>query len=390
MRTVSLNQAYPAPFRLLTTGADLMFNIPLALPYEPNLEEREADEAEVGQGLIDTMRKISETTLKDEGRPIRSVHAKPHGIIVGELEVLSGLEPVLAQGLFAQPGRYPVVMRLSTVPGDLLDDSVSTPRGLAIKIIGVDGPRLPGSEGDVTQDFVLVNGPAFAAPNAKAFLANLKLLAGTTDKVEGVKKVMSAAMRGLNTVIESTTGKPNPMVASMGGQAETHILGETFYSQVPLLFGDYVAKVAVAPISPELKALTKAPLDVNGKPDGLREAVTDFFASHGGVWELQVQLRSDAETMPVENAAAVWPEGQSPYIPVARITAAPQTVWTPAKEAVVDKGFSYSPWHGLAAHRPLGSIMRVRKAAYEAGAKFRAAHGGVPIVEPTAVDPSIA
>jgi hypothetical protein len=32
---------------------------------------------------------------------------------------------------------------------------VSTPRGLSVKIIGVEGERLSGSEGDVTQDFVL-------------------------------------------------------------------------------------------------------------------------------------------------------------------------------------------------------------------------------------------
>jgi hypothetical protein len=29
-------------------------------------------------------------------------------------------------------------MRFSTIPGDILDDSVSAPRGLAIKIIGVE------------------------------------------------------------------------------------------------------------------------------------------------------------------------------------------------------------------------------------------------------------
>jgi hypothetical protein len=55
-------------------------------------------------------------------------------------------------------------MRLSTTPGDILPDDVSTPRAMAIKIIGVEGERLPGTEGDVTQDFVMVNGPAFNKP----------------------------------------------------------------------------------------------------------------------------------------------------------------------------------------------------------------------------------
>jgi hypothetical protein len=76
---------------------------------------------------------------------------------------------VVKQPLFATPGRYPIVIRFSTIPGDILDDSVSTPRGLAVKIIGVKGERLTGSEGDVTQDFVLVNGPALAPPIQKSF-----------------------------------------------------------------------------------------------------------------------------------------------------------------------------------------------------------------------------
>jgi hypothetical protein len=47
---------------------------------------------------------------------------------------------------------------------------------------------------------------------------------------------------------------------------------------------------------------------------------------------------------------------------------------------------SFSPWHGLAAHRPLGSINRVRKPAYEMSSGFRAAHGGCPMHEPHTAD----
>jgi hypothetical protein len=75
-------------------------------------------------------------------------------------------------------------MRFSMLPGDILDDSVSTPRGLAIKVIGVEGERLEGSEGDVTQDFVLINVPAFRAPYPKKFLSVMRLLARTTDKAQ--------------------------------------------------------------------------------------------------------------------------------------------------------------------------------------------------------------
>jgi hypothetical protein len=253
---------------------------------------------------------------------------------------------------------------------------------MAVKIIGVEGERLEGSEQDVTQDFVMINGPAFGAPTPKKFLSVLRLLSKTTDKFEWLKKILSGVMRQVQRLIIAVTGKPSGTVATLGGQPETHILGETFYSQAPLRFGDFIAKIAVAPISPELIALIQAPLKVDGVPNGLREAVIDFFRKNGGVWEVRAQLCTDLELMPIENAAVVWPEEISPYRPIARITAKPQVAWSEARSAAVDDGMSFSPWHGLAAHRPLGGIMRVRKAVYEMAKKFRAEKNRRVIEEP--------
>ena len=210
--------------------------------FSPSLERPDVNEAETTQGLIATMRYITEKTLADGGHAIRGVHAKSHGILQGHLEVDADLPGDLAQGMFAKPGRFPVVMRLSTISGDILDDSVSTPRGMAVKIIGVEGERLEGSERDVTQDFVMINGPAFGAPTPKKFLSVLRLLAKTTDQVEWLKKILSAVMRQVQRVIVAVTGHPNVIVATLGGQPETHILGETFYSQAPLRFGDFYRK----------------------------------------------------------------------------------------------------------------------------------------------------
>src|ERR1700722_3399981 len=202
--------------------------------FSESVERPGPDEATTIQGLIAAMRYVNEKTLADGGHAIRSVHAKTQGIVEGFLEVDANLPLELAQGLFASPGRYPVVMRFSTVPGDILDDRVSTPRGLSVKIIGVKGERLAGSEGDLTQDFLLVNGPAFGAPTPQKFLPVITLVARTTDRAQGLKKGLSAVMRQVQRVIVAVTGHPNVTVATLGGQPETHILGETFYSQAPL------------------------------------------------------------------------------------------------------------------------------------------------------------
>ncbi|MBV9748663.1 MAG: hypothetical protein JO157_07605 [Acetobacteraceae bacterium] len=138
---------------------------PPALPlrYDPSVEVPEKEEGQTDAALTETMLSISETTFKDGGHGLHSVHAKSHGLLRGELRVPDGLPPVLAQGVAAQPSSYPVIIRLSTAPGDILDDSVSAPRAMALKIVGVEGERLPGTEGDATQDFVMANGPAFTA-----------------------------------------------------------------------------------------------------------------------------------------------------------------------------------------------------------------------------------
>ena len=358
------------------------FNIPSnPLLFKPEMEHLEENEAETDAGLEDTMRGIRETTFEHSGHANRSVHAKSHGVLHGTLTVAASLPSALAQGLFAKAGSYKVVMRLSTLPGDILDDSVSTPRGLAFKVIGVEGDRLPGSEGDVTQDFVMVNAPAFSAPTAQKFLGSLKTLASTTDKYEGLKEVVSRIARGTEAVLEAFGGK-SATVVTMGGQPATHILGETFYTQTPFLYGPYVCKFALAPVSSGLTALTKKSIDVSGKPDALRESVIEHFGQGGGEWELQVQLNTGLDAMPIEDASVPWPEDKSPYVTVARISVPAQNAWSAEGKAAVDDGLSFGPWHGLAAHRPLGGVNRARNGTYTSSAKFRGSHNGCPMHEP--------
>jgi hypothetical protein len=249
------------------------------LRYHPSMEQAASDEPDVARELMETMRGICETTFKHGGHAIRSVHAKSHGLLQGRCEVLPRLEPSLAQGMFTDLASYPVVMRFSTTPGDLLPDGVSTPRGLAIKIIGVPGERLPDSEAAVTQDFLMVNGPAFAAPDGKGFLKNLKLLASTTDRAPKAKEWISSALRGVEHVVEAFGGQSGA-IKSLGGHPMTNLLGETYFTQVPVLYGAYVAKLCMRPSSANLKALKDAKLDLKHKPDGLREAVVDFFSTN--------------------------------------------------------------------------------------------------------------
>ncbi len=293
-----------------------MTNAPsMPLRYTPSVEKPDADEPKVLAELIATLLKISKTTYEDGGHALRAVHAKPHGLLRGTLTVSDDLPAVLAQGLFAKPGQYQMAMRFSTSPGDILPDSVSTPRGLALKLVGVEGERLPGSEGDNTQDFLLVTGKEFPVSNAKQFLGNLKLLAGTTDKAEGLKVALSTVLRATESAIEALGGE-SAKLESLGGYPETHILGESFFGQVPIRYGSYIAKMGVFPVAPELTRLTDTPLDFNHDHDALRTAVRAFFSTNAGAWDIRVQLCTNLKTCPSRTRPSLGRKTRAPISPL--------------------------------------------------------------------------
>ena len=351
------------------------------LRFDPSFETVPPDEGETQRGLTEAMLSIQRKTHADTGHAYRAVHAKAHGYLKARLEVLPGLPAMLAQGLFARPATYDAILRFSTTPGDILNDNVSTPRGAALKVLGVPGARLPGSEEDDTQNYVLGNSPSFQVATADAFLRQLRRLAATTGRAEPAKHVVSVLSRTANAALE-TVGQKSATLTTLAGQATTQLLGESFYSQAPLLHGDYYAKVAVVPVASELTALSGQPLDLFGHADAIRESIQAHFRARPAMWEVRVQLATSLKSMPVEDAATQWPESESPYQPVARITAAPQETWSDALRATVEDRLAFNPWIGLAAPRPIGSIMRARRPAYAAARDYRARSNAVTIDEP--------
>jgi hypothetical protein len=353
--------------------------MPIASPvrFATSVEQIQSDETQTVEDLKATFGTILDTTAKEYGHAVRGVHAKGHGILRGELTVLGDLPPELAQGLFAQPARYETVVRLSTSPGDVLDDAVSAPRGIALKVFGVPGPSLPGSE-DGDQDFLMVNGPVFGAPTPAAFLKNLKLLAATTNRAEGLKKAWSATLRILEGAVEAAGGK-SALLTQLGGAPEVHPLGETYFSQTPFRYGDYIAKFSLKPISRALMEVTGTKVAVGGRPDAIREDVREVIVEQGGTWELRVQLCRSLEDMPIEDPTVPWDEEASPFTTVARLDVSPQSTWEHGRSDREEDALSFSPWHGLAAHQPLGAINRARRSAYEFSAGYRSEKNGCPM-----------
>jgi hypothetical protein len=354
------------------------------LRFSPSVETIDQDEEKIFEELSQTMQHITRTMAARYRHAYRPVHAKSHGVLVGSLQILGGLPKPLAQGLFANPATYGTVLRFSTNPGDMLADSVSSPRGLAVKVLNVPGEMLPTHAPNTTQDFLCVDAKAFGVSDAAGFLGQLKLLDKTLELSEPVKQTVSTIARGTNTVL-GIAGVHSGALDALG-HLYTHILGETYSTVVPLRYGEYVAKLAIVPSSENLKELSGRLIDAAAGYNALEDLVRNFFSSHTAVWEIQVQLALVSGDTPIEDASKQWPEDKTPFQTVAFLTVEPQNSYSDARQVYVDERLSFSPWHALAAHRPLGGIMRARWKAYEEAKEFRMKRNMRCATEPVSVD----
>ena len=202
----------------------------------------------------------------------------------------------------------------------------------------------------------------------------------------GIKAAASATARATNAVLQAV-GSGGSSKAGFFGHPNVHPLGDSYHSQCPIRFGDHVAKVAAFPTGSAMQTLIGQKVDVKSNPDGFRVAIVSYFRDQAATFELRAQLWTDAQTQPIEDTSVEWDENESPYVTVATLTLPSQDAYSAARRSYFDDTMSFRPGHALAAHRPLGSIMRARIKVYEAMSNFRHAHNAEQHEEPS--DPSL-
>ena len=74
--------------------------------YADSLEAPNPGEQEVVGQIILVMQRETDKVAERERHAVRASHAKSTGLLKGEMRVLDGLPPHLAQGLFARPRCY--------------------------------------------------------------------------------------------------------------------------------------------------------------------------------------------------------------------------------------------------------------------------------------------
>ena len=344
------------------------------LRYAPAIETPAANEQETIDGIIKGMTQQSETVEAREHHAVRASHAKSSACVIGELTIAAGLPPELAQGMFAVPGTHAVAVRFAQGPGETLGDRVSTHRGMSIKVFDVPGEKLSGHAVN-TQDFVLATGTTFPSGTAAGFLRDGTVIGKSTALPEAVKSAVSSTMRNLNRALHAFGTES--ALADFFGHPYSHPLADSYFSQAPIRYGDYVAKLGAVPATESQRALSEWRLEPHQDEDGFRHATVAFFQDHDVVFELKAQLWADAERQPIEDASIDWPISISPYRTVATLRLPRQDGYSPARVRYFDEVMTFRPAHSLVSHQPLGSVMRARLQVYRALSAFRHRENGV-------------
>jgi hypothetical protein len=362
------------------------------------IERVPAEEAKQIENIIRLTVEQVRKRCPGEKPNFRGVHVKDHGCVRAHFKVLENLPEDLRIGVFANPGQeYQAWIRYSNASVSLAPDSPPSAagglthgsRGMAVKLMGVRGESLMPANGPVTQDFLMVNHPVFPFANVEDYEALSEILLKDNDnparffsdrihkKPDGTPDVTDPvtrrALRSLGIVkrIQSLSLTATPPAYQVPPASP---LDNQYFGAAPFLFGDdRVMKFSAKPVSPN-KTSPLTFTDASYLRTALHESLTAKDA-RDVVFEFQVQVRKASDLAgkiddEIEDVSFEWEEAKYPFVTVGTITIPPQDFETAERRALCEN-LNFTPWHGIAEHRPLGGINRLRRAVYEASAGFR-------------------
>lgn len=284
-----------------------------------------------------------QSRINAKSGPGRAFHRKPIAALQGSLTVAAGLPDYAAQGLFAEPGQYEVIVRLSNGAIVANPDLVPDIRGFAISVRGIDGPGALGGRTD-RQDFLLINLPAFGFKDSQDFAF---IVEAAADGQLGMVKHLI----GRDGVVGGTVEMGRQTMAM--ARPFSGFATAQFHSCAAVAWGPYAAHVHLRPkgASRNLLAWRDYGRDIR-----------DRIAKGPLRWDLEVQFYTDDANTPIEDLRKPW---SGPRVVVGEL------VLDELADADAVEADHFDPWAALEAHRPLGEVMRARKSAYYPSAQNR-------------------
>ena len=282
------------------------------------------------------------------GSARRDAHPKAHGCVRAEFQVLETLPKHLAKGLFIPGKKYQAWIRFSNGSPDATQaDIKKDARGMAIKVLAVSGANRLEDE-VATQDFIMINHPVFFVNDPNRYMSFMQDI--NSDRF----------FRKLH--IPFALGSKGTLIALNLRTRISNPLQTRYWSMVPYQLGIGPDRQAVKYSARSCTAAVD-PIPNHPKHDFLRDALRTSLQKGDACMEFLVQPRTSS-TLLVEDAMTEWKETQAPFYQVATIRIPQQVFDTPDQNKFCEN-LSFTPWHTLAEHKPLGVINRMRKVIYD-------------------------
>lgn len=295
----------------------------------------------------------------------RDAHPKMHGVVKAEFTVEAGLPPELQVGIFKEAKTYKAWIRFSNQDGSINPDSGRDIRGMAIKLMGVPGEKLlEAQKNEQTQDFILISTNVFVTKDVEEFDQLIKSITGS---IFCKLWFFGIHWRVIWNLFKSMRRFANPLQIR-------------YFSTTPYLFGATAVKYSAIP-----KFTTPDSIPSPAGDNYLRDAMIRQLSQGDAHFDFAVQLQTDADSMPIEDPGHEWSEAASPFRKVASIRILQQE-FDSEKQCEFGENLSYTPWHSLPEHRPLGGINRARKVVYDFISTFRHEKNHAARVEPSSWD----
>jgi Catalase len=314
------------------------------------------------QPIAEQLSVVIEESIRKQYKPgsaRRDAHPKAHGCVKAEFHVLETLPDRLAKGMFTPGKTYQAWIRFSNGSSDpTRPDIKEDARGMAIKVLGVPGKKLlEDEEQATTQDFIMINNPVFFANDPARYLSFMH--DANSDRFY-TKLLIPFALgaKGTRIALETRSKRiANP-------------LQTRYWSMVPYQLGIGSDRDAVKYSARGCSVATDPMPDKPGH-DFLRDALRNTLQKGDACMEFLVQPRT-SNSMDVEDSMTEWKEAQAPFYQVATIRIPQQVFDTPDQNEFCEE-LSFSPWHALPEHKPLGVTNRLRKVIYDHMSRVR--HG---------------
>jgi hypothetical protein len=361
-------------------------------PMAPTQPQREAD----NRLMLDEIVELMAQDIRNQTTPIkkRGQHPKAQGCLFANFCVEPSIQAQLPDGMdigiLQEAKTYPSWIRFSNLRQT--NDAKGDIHGMAIKLMDVDGSQL-GDSDTPCQDFVLIDVPVFFIKGMRAYrdmfraIASLKTFLRMKQEPFGLRHFCSRLLTLGRTIHQFRqflipSWRPSQwrfrsvgiLVRNMR-QKKRHkpstLLDQQFWSPTPIQWGDRIVKLSVKP----WKMNGAAPIKFG--PNYLKEQLIDRLTVQRkeAVFDVILQVSptrmgdSSTEVDRVINDPTVeWEDAEIIKIATLRI---PPQVFDTAEQRNFSEQLSFSPWHGLTVHQPLGELNQIRREVYQKTAELR-------------------